>query len=39
MNNSIGLPKNIDCLCQTDTIEKMQKQVEIDLDYINNWSL
>lgn len=24
---------------ETDTIEKMQRRVEIDLDYINNWSL
>ena len=39
MYNTIGLAKSSGRLCQTDTIEKMQNRVEINLDYINNWSL
>ncbi|VVQ02028.1 UDP-glucose:undecaprenyl-phosphate glucose-1-phosphate transferase [Pseudomonas fluorescens] len=34
-----GLAQISGCRGETDTIEKMQKRVEIDLDYINNWSL
>lgn len=34
-----GLAQINGCRGETDTIEKMQKRVEIDLDYINNWSL
>ena len=37
--SSIGLAKSSGRFYRTDTIEKMQKRVEIDLDYINNWSL
>jgi putative colanic acid biosynthesis UDP-glucose lipid carrier transferase len=25
--------------CETDTLEKMQKRLEYDLEYIENWSL
>ena len=34
-----GLAQISGCRGETDTIDKMQKRVEIDLDYINNWSL
>ncbi|MCU1756072.1 undecaprenyl-phosphate glucose phosphotransferase [Pseudomonas helleri] len=34
-----GLAQISGCRGETDTLEKMQKRVEIDLDYINNWSL
>ena len=34
-----GLAQISGCRGETDTIEKMQKRVEIHLDYINNWSL
>ncbi|WP_454837041.1 undecaprenyl-phosphate glucose phosphotransferase [Pseudomonas veronii] len=34
-----GLAQINGCRGETDTIDKMQKRVEIDLKYINNWSL
>lgn len=34
-----GLAQISGCRGETDTIDKMQRRVEIDLDYINNWSL
>jgi putative colanic acid biosynthesis UDP-glucose lipid carrier transferase len=34
-----GLAQINGCRGETDTIDKMQKRVEIDLTYINNWSL
>ena len=34
-----GLAQISGCRGETDTIDKMQKRVEIDLHYINNWSL
>lgn len=34
-----GLAQISGCRGETDTIDKMQKRVEIDLQYINNWSL
>lgn len=34
-----GLAQISGCRGETETIDKMQKRVEIDLDYINNWSL
>ena len=34
-----GLAQVSGCRGETETIEKMQKRVEMDLDYINNWSL
>ncbi|MNY48171.1 UDP-glucose:undecaprenyl-phosphate glucose-1-phosphate transferase [compost metagenome] len=34
-----GLAQVSGCRGETETIEKMQKRVELDLDYINNWSL
>ena len=27
------------CRGETDTVEKMQKRIEYDLDYLRNWSL
>jgi putative colanic acid biosynthesis UDP-glucose lipid carrier transferase len=34
-----GLAQISGCRGETETIDKMQKRVELDLDYINNWSL
>ncbi|WP_433739630.1 undecaprenyl-phosphate glucose phosphotransferase [Pseudomonas putida] len=34
-----GLAQINGCRGETDTLDKMQKRVEIDLKYINNWSL
>jgi putative colanic acid biosynthesis UDP-glucose lipid carrier transferase len=34
-----GLAQISGCRGETDTLDKMQKRVEIDLQYINNWSL
>jgi putative colanic acid biosynthesis UDP-glucose lipid carrier transferase len=34
-----GLAQINGCRGETDTLDKMQKRVEIDLQYINNWSL
>ncbi|MCY1405351.1 UDP-glucose:undecaprenyl-phosphate glucose-1-phosphate transferase [compost metagenome] len=34
-----GLAQISGCRGETETLEKMQKRVELDLDYINNWSL
>lgn len=34
-----GLAQISGCRGETDTIDKMQKRVELDLHYINNWSL
>jgi putative colanic acid biosynthesis UDP-glucose lipid carrier transferase len=34
-----GLAQISGCRGETDTIDKMQKRVEIDLQYINSWSL
>ncbi|MHA3736809.1 undecaprenyl-phosphate glucose phosphotransferase [Pseudomonas sp. Eth.TT006] len=34
-----GLAQISGCRGETDTIDKMQRRVEMDLDYINNWSL
>jgi len=34
-----GLAQISGCRGETETIDKMQKRVEIDLNYINNWSL
>jgi putative colanic acid biosynthesis UDP-glucose lipid carrier transferase len=34
-----GLAQISGCRGETETIDKMQKRVEIDLAYINNWSL
>ncbi|WP_249675110.1 undecaprenyl-phosphate glucose phosphotransferase [Pseudomonas abieticivorans] len=34
-----GLAQINGCRGETETLDKMQKRVEIDLDYINNWSL
>jgi putative colanic acid biosynthesis UDP-glucose lipid carrier transferase len=34
-----GLAQINGCRGETETIDKMQKRVEIDLNYINNWSL
>lgn len=34
-----GLAQVNGCRGETETIEKMAKRVELDLDYINNWSL
>ncbi|APC14804.1 undecaprenyl-phosphate glucose phosphotransferase [Pseudomonas frederiksbergensis] len=34
-----GLAQISGCRGETETLDKMQKRVEIDLNYINNWSL
>lgn len=34
-----GLAQISGCRGETETIDKMQKRVELDLDYINHWSL
>ncbi|WP_256218803.1 undecaprenyl-phosphate glucose phosphotransferase [Pseudomonas agarici] len=34
-----GLAQISGCRGETDTLDKMQRRVEMDLDYINNWSL
>lgn len=34
-----GLAQVSGCRGETETIDKMQKRVELDLDYINHWSL
>ena len=34
-----GLAQINGCRGETDTIDKMKRRVEIDLKYINNWSL
>ncbi|MNR09212.1 UDP-glucose:undecaprenyl-phosphate glucose-1-phosphate transferase [compost metagenome] len=34
-----GLAQIKGCRGETETIDKMQKRVELDLAYINNWSL
>jgi len=34
-----GLAQIIEARGETDTIDKMEERVELDLAYINNWSL
>ena len=34
-----GLAQISGCRGETETIDKMEKRVELDLAYINNWSL